>query len=213
MSGCDAPVSPAQQYVVNFQNGHSPDAVYAYTQDTQIDSAKAGGDTTSLAVAETLTLGYKTDTPSAYRYLVQWQLEGYLPADVHIVKATVTLYVAKNTFSAASNVVSLHEIQSPWWDAYTSWTSSGCKGAWNGGNQKPSPMSTASVPADSYVITLEIDPALVEQWIGAWTENYGVLVKLENEAPAENSYCEFYTNEASGSDLIHRPMLTVYYTM
>ncbi|MBN1523092.1 MAG: DNRLRE domain-containing protein [Spirochaetales bacterium] len=195
---CDTPVSSAAgsqtTFLINYKQEVFPDSNYTDCGDTYISSGAPGSN-----FGNNVDLYMGSNGIVRYRILLRFELNEYLPANAVVKKAVITLVSISNltdnfTVTAHALASELEETSDTWIAKNTSIDST--------------PMGTGTGIAGNQVLAIELDPALVEEWITSPFDLNGIMLKIENESDVYQQI--FYSRNYSIPS--YRPMLTVEYS-
>ena len=197
--------------VMTLQDGQSPYSDYSGISDSYIDSVNA---TSTYMNTGLLFIGYLGGTGSSNRAFIKVDMSPIVPANAFIVKAYLSLhsYIGSGGYPVitAYKVSTAHIVTLP----IATWIKCNMMENWTtpGGDYYATAASDSvnlqNVSND--LVTLTMDPALVQSWLSNPSANNGILLKSGNEGSSDGM-TEFYDSTASQVSL--RPKLTVYYKL
>jgi hypothetical protein len=195
--------------IVEFQNGLLPYTSYTGCQDANIANG-ATFSANNFGSCSEGSIGYVNESQGITRYLIQFDVS-YIPKGVKVKKVFLTLYYSIANASVGNGTISCYN-KTSLWQAGTgcntsggiSYTNSSGGGLFN---------STASGNFDftqgfnNY--SLDISPTLVQTWVDDSNQNFGLLLKSNNETTVNYFWCCFAENLVTNL----RPKLSIYYTV
>lgn len=182
-------VTVENNYIINFQQGHFPDTSYTSCVDTYIFS----GATTSYYGGNTYFF-IGTDA----RTFILFPIYGFLPANAKVKKATLTLAA---DYVYGSYTIEAHEANAAFAETST----------WNDINAsyESAVVGRAAITPGTEMISIDITPSVIENWIKNPSQNLGLLLKCETESSGLNAY--FHSEDVA--DRLLRPLLTIEYSL
>ena len=197
--------SGEEVYTISFQNGLYPESSYSGIEDNRIRSdspdTNYGNTTGGLLIGQ--------NSSSTYRVLIKFrEMEKYVPENIKIKKAYLVLY---SYITSSTTTISAYALSSGWDEMTSSWVSRTVTDLWAtpGGdfNSSSSVSNSVLLKKDSYEM-LEINPDIIADWLSNTYNNYGLILKANNETVT--NYNGIYLSEAA--DILKRPKLILYYT-
>ncbi len=211
---------PAGEQTMTFQNGVSPNASYAGTADATI-TTWGGNSYANLGGWDYVQVG-ETGDADEFRFLVRFELNGWLPADIHVDGAWLELRAYDGDYDDDPHDVVAHRVTEQWvegdgWDLGAdgrsegvTWTTArpGVNWATPGGDFDPAELDRVTVAANPDGWYRWDVTSVVRAWVGGTVSNYGLLLEPDNAPWAHH---EFRSSEYNTADL--RPRLVVNYTV
>ncbi|HRU38391.1 MAG TPA: DNRLRE domain-containing protein, partial [Candidatus Goldiibacteriota bacterium] len=201
-SGPAGATEPAGWNVMTFQQGVN---AYAGCYDVRIWSSTPdsnyGASTTSWVGVESGALK---------RLIIEFYLDGLLPAGAVIEKATISLKTDNAVTGGQS--FSFYEMKSIWFEGEATWNNRRTTIAWNspGGDFVNNKVSNSVKVTEQYKwYTWTVDKALIEEKATLGT-TYGFILVADNETTTYNAQAEFISKE--NATVADRPVLTIYYS-
>jgi hypothetical protein len=195
------PASEKATFVVYFQDVFLPSTDYV----NACSDAGMSSNTPATAYGGGVTFATGSMSGAVSRLLIRFYPQMYIPASAKISKAILTI---KNTSSSYNVTYNIHKVTQNWNEATVTWNNSGY-GAWTGGAYDAAVIGTASITAGERLFSIEISPAVVQEWIKNSNLNRGVILKSADETAAAAN-CPFMMRETGTTE---GPMLAVYYTL
>jgi hypothetical protein len=187
---------------VSFQNGVSPTAAYAGTNDTSLKQASAstnfGSETTLYADGDD---GSGVDLSA----LVSWSLSG-IPAGSVVQSASVSFRITNGT----ANTYNVYAVSRAWAESQATWQNATSSVAWAtpgamGATDRGAVIGTITGSTGNKTITLNsAGVSLVQSWVDGGT-NAGIIIA----SPSNTDGIDLASSEHS--TLAYHPKLTVTY--
>lgn len=181
--------------------------------DTNIRSALP---TTTGGADLELGAGYHSLSNNIIRSLLQFDL-GVLPAGSTILSSQLNLRLS-SAWNDTSTQIGLYEVNRKWVENQASWTYAQTQPstAWStkGGDYYQTRLSTQTIGAldttasEPQLFKWDISADVVQKWVNSSTNNFGLLLKAENETLA--TYKKFYSGDYSAY-LQYSPTLSITY--
>ncbi|MBU1718110.1 MAG: DNRLRE domain-containing protein, partial [Bacteroidetes bacterium] len=138
-------------------------------------------------------------TPAIYRSLMELDVTG-IPADATITRADLYLYGLAHDPNTHSNASYMQTVTSSWTESTVTW------------NTAPSATSTGqlSIPGTSGSTendTVDIK-TFTQDWVDGTTDNYGMMMLLQNETP----FAKLYYGSSDNADSEKHPKVEIEYT-
>jgi hypothetical protein len=197
--GAQAQFSFSSQ-TVQFQNGVSPDAGYAGTQDTYLRETSPifnfGNET--LLMADALATDPNNGQSGELVSLLSWDLSG-IPGNATIDEAAVVLDVAETS----PEPYLLFEMNSPWQENTATWNTNGDpahRGTTVLGSLDPSQTGPRTVTLNS------AGRSIIEAWVQGAVPNHGFVLA----SSGTTNGIDIHSSEGTA---VSRPMLTVTYSI
>jgi hypothetical protein len=148
---------------------------------------------------------------SRYRGLFKFDVSAMPVTKIIVDKAELVLKTTNIGNSGGAKDVSVHSITAAW-TTYAGWSSSSNSSSWIalGGDFTSNTITPSAAQFDmdvNSVITIELDPVVVQSWVTTPATNYGLILK-SNDMSADNT-CQIYSSGAA--DPANRPLLKVWY--
>ena len=168
------------------------------------------GTETTMGVGELNTI-----TDATRRGLIKFDLSS-IPANANITSATLSLWVALNRSSDASDY-RIYRLLKDWveleatWDIYSTGNNWATAGLGSGTDYASASIATTNIGASvspGSEIQWSLDPTVVKQMIDGTYSNYGWMIKADTEL---NDGYNFYTSEHTTAG--ERPKLVIQYTV
>ena len=211
--------STDSMFFEKFQKGVFPSANYTDTIDTTILTTSPNSNLGASTVGAFGTIS----TGDKLRYLIRFNIKGYIPKTAVVKNAYLLLYVSsspssetgsnKGAYTLTRNFVegtsNTDIIDGATWNTYdgtNSWTTPG--GDFNAALSSNPVDITGLVATDYY--TFQLDTSLVQNWVEDVTLNSGILIKNITEISSPQASI-VAANETT--TLVERPMLIVYYDL
>ena len=144
---------------------------------------------------------------------------GIIPVTATVVKAELTIFVTNYTGNPLN--ITAYQISRSWVEGAGACTgTTGVNVSWNnyngtgntwttpGGDYGSAVSSQVTLDSAGY-FSFELNASMVTDWLQNSAQNYGILIKDDDEASTE--YLEIATSEHANAAF--RPKLTVYYTL
>jgi len=222
-------------FAEKFQEGLFPTTYYKNTRDTSITSADISSDNGNSTFGEIGTTF--TTVIDKSRFLIKFDIGGYIPKGAIIKKASLILYIIpmsglervqlissvptitseKGVYELTKNFVegdiAIDNDEASWntFDGFSPWTTPG--GDFNTGLISNKLTLTDLSFTDYY--TFYINASAVQKWLDTPEMNYGMIIKNIKEDQTNDVIARVYTNESNdffqGPNL--RPMFIVYYSL
>jgi hypothetical protein len=203
-TACPACTTPENVFVAQFQQGIQPDSDFSGISDISLFESN-----TSLCVPSAVISTVTAGSGSRVRSVFKFDLRGYLPSNITVKKATLTLNgTVSGTVTLESHVMTQEcIIASASWgsNGVTAWTSGG-----GGTYEATASGSTTFISTDSQ-FSVELDPATIKGTITDAIHNNGVILTMANDAAGTSSF-NFNSSDYASTPRL-RPVLTVYYTV
>ncbi|GEM_PF-287592 len=211
---------PTGQQTMTFQNGVYPDASYAGTTDATI-TTWSGNSYANLGGLEYLQVG-ETGDADEFRFLVRFELNGWLPADIQINEAWLELRAYDGGYDDDPHDVVAHRVIEEWvegdgWDLEAdgrgegvTWMTArpGVNWATPGGDFDLAELDRVTVAANPDGWYRWDVTSAVRAWADGTASNHGLLLEPDNAPWAHH---EFRSSEYSTPNL--RSRLIVAYTV
>jgi hypothetical protein len=145
--------------------------------------------------------------------LFQFDLSS-IPADAHIVKATLAAY-ATDVSNPAGTWASSYAVRTQWVANQTNWLQARTGTLWGSGGCNLPPDDRDETPSDAVVIEGEYQwfswdvTDMVQEWVSGTMPNYGLIIRCPGEPVSANVEHNFQA--AEGSPQAQRPKLTIRY--
>lgn len=203
--GSTCPSCPAQEQVftAQFQDGVWPNSAFAGITDSSIFES-----TPDSYVGAAILCSLNSTSGSRARVLFKFDLRGYLPSNINVTRAFLTLNTTTSSIiTAATHVVTQADDM-----AVVTWNTAG-PGLWSpsaGGTFQGTVSGSAQFNGTDSVYTVEIDAATVKKCLTDPLDNYGIMLVSADEG-VTTAGLSFRSSDYGTFN--QRPMLTVYYTM
>jgi len=201
---------------LSFQNGVFPSNAYQGCVDALITT---GYPDYNHGSCQYINVG-PYDSFTLFRGLIYFDMTPVIPKDVIVVKASLDVFVIGLTGSVDMAAYAAGK----YWNGGTvcgasqngsvTWMSSAHNSAlWGspGGDYGSKKSDTVNINASAKWYSLSLDPELVESWISSPEENFGIIIKAEDEITVLNR-AQFYSSDYT-TDAAFRPKLTVIYRL
>ena len=209
--GPAGPAEPGLYYVKIFQQG-----VYNSNYSGQVQASLTNQYSGATYTSQTMDIAIGKDSVYRHRAIIKFDISSLPSSRVIVEKAEMTIHT-NNVFegNGAENV-GFYRLNAPWTVnnagyMYSSFDSVGVAwpqyGAWETGS------NTVTVNTGYYnlppntKITVELEPELIQDWMFNSQNNYGLIIKSEDENTT--NYSEIYPSLAA--DTSKRPMLKIWY--
>ncbi len=204
-----------------YQDNKYPSDNYIFTEDGMLYSPAPY---TNMGACDYYRVGVYNDGEGVYRCAIRFDLTSIAPDNVKVKAAYLTMTIHDTITHYGSTTISAYSLTRAWTEgdgacfgsdtSDVSWECYSGTSEWNneGGDFDPVSVSDSVAVNETQrgVITLEIDAETVESWISTDAENYGFILKAQNETTGTNWFSMYSRNY---SEAEKRPKLTVYYTL
>lgn len=207
--GPAGPETPGIYYIRIFQNG-----VYSSTYAGQVESSIYAGYTGSVYTNNTMPIQIgQTNLGGTYRAILKFDLSSLPKTKIIVDKAELTIKTSGVNYGGGARNMTVHKITSQWVVFETGWEYNSSSTFWNnsGGDYNPNTITPKSATIDilaNSTITIELDPAIVQNWMEHPETNYGLLIRGVDEYTT-NNYAEIYPSGAANPE--DRPKLKIWY--
>ena len=136
-----------------------------------------------------------------------------IPADAHIVDATLSAY-ATDVVNPAGTWASSYAVRTQWVASQATWLNARTDALWGDGGCNLTPGDRDANPSDSVFIEGEFQwfswdvTNMVQEWVSGAEPNYGLLIRCPGTPVSANVEHKFQAAEGSQSE---RPKLTIRY--
>ena len=206
--GPAGPEQPGVYYIRHFQQG-----VYGSFYAGQVEASLFSGYGGATNTSDTLDVSIGRHTIHPSRAIFKFDISSLPSSKVIVEKAEFTVNTNLTSLGGGAQNVGVYKVNTEWTVNQTGWIVSSTGIAWPysgaiepGANTVTVNTGYYDLPPDSK-ITIELDPALVQDWMLNPATNYGVILKSQDESLL--NYSEIYPSLAA--DTSKRPMLKIWY--
>lgn len=210
---------------VVFQNGVGPTVEYDGCDDAVLDNLLPVDNTGG---CDYIKIGSGTGG-QVWRSVVRFDLAYIVPSNVTVTGATLDLWLDGSATAAGINTFTAYALTQNWTegtgacgtsgtaDVNVSWDNyNGTGYSWMiAGGDFLSDTVCSSMRINAFAVskkkTFTLDPALVQLWISAPTQNFGLIIKGEQESGASDDWISWCSGQYTTPG--YRPRLTVNYRL
>ncbi|MEQ4205797.1 DNRLRE domain-containing protein [Actinopolymorpha sp. B9G3] len=178
--------------------------------DTTVSSTQPDTNLNVLDGQRWLSVGNNSSTYGKTRALLERPMEGTIPSGVTVVDAELQLWQSHSTGSGAT--FDAHALTAPWSEGQATWNQAATSDLWTtaGGDYNAGVADDDTIGSDPKRQIWDVG-TIVQGWVDDPASNYGLLLKVHDEAASGPQQQATFISSESDVDAELRPQFVVRY--